>query len=670
MNSVSGFIKSIDEKTIPEQLSILNEKIETALIDHFEDIPELLTYFEQLVSKNPNTEYKIRYKLLMGKFLYEKHDYEAANTLFLEAITQSEKNHMAELQADSIMESIKTQIRLAQNLKNAIESSKKAISFYHSLHLPLKVANGYFYQGLIYRLLSDYEHSINAYKKALEIRLQSDIPLRIADVYNDLGVTYLDYGNYEKALEYFLKTLKIGEELNDSVSLYVTYTNLGNVYFYLEDYEQALKFYKQSIQTSPLKKDSLKYSQILNNIACLYYYMDHFDKAIKTYHKALKIKEEISDKKGLSSIYSNLGEMLQSKKRYDEALDYYNKSIHIKKQIGYKYGLANTMKNVAELKIITNQLSEALQYLKQGEKYVHETKSDFLLHKYYQLYSEYYSTLQDFEQALHYHKLYTEHKDIFYKEQNQKKIRDLETRYLMEKKEKEAEIYRLKNIELVKANKSIKEKNSELNTHREHLKLINQILRHDLVNDLSTIQSGLRIYKTKPNETMFEMVSKSIQKSVQLIHRMRDLESIIATNEKLKIYDIRAICQKVLQNYDEKITYEIIGNGKVLADEAITSVIDNIVSNAILHAHINHLEISISAQKKFCEIRISDGGPGIPDKYKEAIFEEKFIYGKTGHSGLGLYIVKKTIENYQGMVYVEDNIPQGSIFVILLRRIK
>jgi two-component system sensor kinase len=49
---------------------------------------------------------------------------------------------------------------------------------------------------------------------------------------------------------------------------------------------------------------------------------------------------------------------------------------------------------------------------------------------------------------------------------------------------------------------------------------------------------------------------------------------------------------------------------------------------------------------------------------KEKIFDEGFSYGERRGTGLGLYLVKKTMERYGGSVRVEDNKPQGAVFVL------
>ena len=40
----------------------------------------------------------------------------------------------------------------------------------------------------------------------------------------------------------------------------------------------------------------------------------------------------------------------------------------------------------------------------------------------------------------------------------------------------------------------IKAQEEEVNQHRQHIKLINRILRHDLANNLAVINSGIKLY--------------------------------------------------------------------------------------------------------------------------------------------------------------------------------
>jgi signal transduction histidine kinase len=106
-----------------------------------------------------------------------------------------------------------------------------------------------------------------------------------------------------------------------------------------------------------------------------------------------------------------------------------------------------------------------------------------------------------------------------------------------------------------------------------------------------------------------------------------------------------------------------------MADESLHSVIDNLVRNAVIHGKTDRISVDISNLGNTCDVRIADYGVGISDDIKGKIFEEGFTYGETGQTGLGLHIVKKAMETYGGQVYVEDNKPKGTAFILKLKAI-
>ena len=66
---------------------------------------------------------------------------------------------------------------------------------------------------------------------------------------------------------------------------------------------------------------------------------------------------------------------------------------------------------------------------------------------------------------------------------------------------------------------------------------------------------------------------------------------------------------------------------------------------------------------------VADTGPGVPDEYKEKIFERFFRLEKsrskaTGGTGLGLAIVKHAVQFHGGMITVESEMGKGTTFVL------
>jgi len=212
-----------------------------------------------------------------------------------------------------------------------------------------------------------------------------------------------------------------------------------------------------------------------------------------------------------------------------------------------------------------------------------------------------------------------------------------------------------------------KQAEQELKISRERLKTANSILRHDITNDLTVIKSAVDIYRDERDETMIDEIEKRVKKSIETIHNQKDQMAFLDTHADLDEYDVKQVVQDVIKNYPD-LEFKITGSGNAYADNALYSVFDNIISNAVRHGKTTQLDIDIIPGKEHCEIRFKDYGTGVPDEIKDKIFDEGYHYGKTGHTGIGLYIVQQTVEEYGGEVTVEDNKPHGAIFIIRMKK--
>jgi PAS domain S-box-containing protein len=97
-------------------------------------------------------------------------------------------------------------------------------------------------------------------------------------------------------------------------------------------------------------------------------------------------------------------------------------------------------------------------------------------------------------------------------------------------------------------------------------------------------------------------------------------------------------------------------------------VFRNLISNAIKHHHLSaEGEVQVSARdlNDFVEFRIRDNGPGIDPKYHARIFELFQTLAprdKVDGSGMGLALVKKTVEHFGGTIQVDAAAGQGATF--------
>jgi len=505
-------------------------------------------------------------------------------------------------------------------------------------------------------------------REALALAEKIDSEKGIAKSCNNIGISFHRRGNYDKAIEFYLKALKIFEKMGDKNNIAGPKNNIGAIYEKQGNYDLALKFHFEALKAWEEMNDKNHLSVSLNNIGIIYEKQGRYDEALECHLKALKINEEIGNKQNIAASYKNIGNIYGDKQVDDKAMEYFQKAKELFEETGDKYGLISSCTSLGIMYTRLKNYDLAHEYLEKSVELAHEFKAKGLEINAIKSFSRLYEEQENFEQALQYYKNFTDLRAEIFNEQKSKQIAEMQTKYETEKKEKEAEIYRLKNVELATANEVIRIKNQNLEIHEEQLKLINKIIRHDIINNLAVINSAIALYIESEEKPLLDEALLRVDKSIKLINKMREHESLIAS-EDLKFIDLTDVIKKILINYPD-MEFTIMGQAQVLADDAIDSVIDNIINNALLHSGTNKIAIEITSSDNKCSLRIADYGIGIPDDIKNKIFDEGFIYGKKGHTGVGLYIVKESVKRWGGDIIVENNEPKGTAFILHFQSVR
>jgi signal transduction histidine kinase len=96
----------------------------------------------------------------------------------------------------------------------------------------------------------------------------------------------------------------------------------------------------------------------------------------------------------------------------------------------------------------------------------------------------------------------------------------------------------------------------------------------------------------------------------------------------------------------------------------------NVVENAFKFG-ATELAVSGRSEKDSVILEFKDNGPGIPPEDRERVFDrfyqvEKTFCGQVPGAGLGLTMVKQTVEAHGGSVWLESDIGQGTALFIKL----
>jgi signal transduction histidine kinase len=104
----------------------------------------------------------------------------------------------------------------------------------------------------------------------------------------------------------------------------------------------------------------------------------------------------------------------------------------------------------------------------------------------------------------------------------------------------------------------------------------------------------------------------------------------------------------------------------------IRLVLNNLLENAVKYTPADKIvTISVDDSKHSLELKVADLGPGISENEKDKIFEKFYRLGdemkRTAKgTGLGLFLSTKIIKDHHGRMIVENNLPSGSVFIVVL----
>ena len=123
----------------------------------------------------------------------------------------------------------------------------------------------------------------------------------------------------------------------------------------------------------------------------------------------------------------------------------------------------------------------------------------------------------------------------------------------------------------------------------------------------------------------------------------------------------------------EHVTIKVANKLPIIqADKVkIHQLFQNFLSNAVVNIDkkVGLVEVASEETKTHWQFSIKDNGVGIPKEYHEKIFKIFQSIGNNERStGIGLSIVKKIIDRYNGKVWLESEIGVGTTFFFTIKK--
>ena len=559
--------------------------------------------------------------------------------------------------------------------------------------------------GSVYQTNKDYQTAINYYKKAISLSETYGFNSEETDIYPALLNLYFYLGDYPNAMESISKEMTIAEKTNDKKRIAHCNNILGYIYFKQENLVAAEKFYGLYLNNAKDLKDSLMLAHALGEVSDVYTHEKKYKQSIDALFTTISICDDLmgnSAKQNSESInallhhykskaFYRLGVNYKLTGKLPEALHYALEAIKYASRVSPpKYELARYYINAGDVYKEQKDFKKAIEHLVFGYNLSHEIQHRENTRDAAEILSQTYASLQQYDSAFFFYRIYTGLKDSIVNNETKMKIAGIQGQYDVAKKDKEiARQQQIRNILigsfvfllivllLLYNSYRLKQKNKyqqELN--RQQNELFNAIVNtqdqerkriaQDIHDSLGSVLSAAKLKLSSLEESKKILSPDQLEKyqaSLDLLDEasteLRNISHNImpATLSKLGLEAaLQSLIDKIAVHSKMQINFTAHGfEGRIeeSTEMSIYRIILELLNNIVKHAAAEKVTIQIIKYPAYINLMIEDDGRGFD--YHKA-FEEK--------KGIGLGNILSRVEYLNGTVEIDSAAGKGTTVII------
>lgn len=206
---------------------------------------------------------------------------------------------------------------------------------------------------------------------------------------------------------------------------------------------------------------------------------------------------------------------------------------------------------------------------------------------------------------------------------------------------------------------------------------------HELRTPLALMQAQIELFSVEHSDIqhdtaeLLKLLQEQTERMSQMTKTLLEMSELrtVPCNDVIELAPMFEEVFADLAPLAEKrgVTLEYDGNGTIIgSDTLIYRMLFNLTENAIRYNRPNEsVRASVSEQDGQIFIRVRDNGNGIPEQYRESIFQPFFRVDKSrsreyGGVGLGLSLVREIALLHGGRVLAEESTENGTVMLVIL----
>ncbi len=210
---------------------------------------------------------------------------------------------------------------------------------------------------------------------------------------------------------------------------------------------------------------------------------------------------------------------------------------------------------------------------------------------------------------------------------------------------------------------------------------------HELRTPLALMQAQIELFSVEHSDIqhdtaeLLKLLQEQTERMSQMTKTLLEMSELrtVPCNDVIELAPMFEEVFADLAPLAEKrgITLECDGDGTIIgSDTLIYRMLFNLTENAIRYNRPNEsVKASVSEQDGQIFIRVRDNGNGIPEQYRESIFQPFFRVDKSrsrkyGGVGLGLALVREIALLHGGRVLAEESTENGTVMLVILPKSK